>query len=159
MTTVRIVSAAVALLASAMALAQDVTPAAQPPAQPTAAAEAVAPPAAQAAQPAGKLSYTDDYRINVNHDADSDGEVVFRVTPKKKGTAKEIRVQVGKGTSENEIARAIKKAFVEQLGTKGYSIEMEDGENVIIEGSGGKTYSLVLVSTTVKGAKISVHRD
>ncbi len=45
------------------------------------------------------------------------------------------------------------------MGTKGYSIEGEGGENVIIEGSGGKNYSLVLVSTTVNGVKVSVHHD
>lgn len=111
------------------------------------------------AAPAKKLSYTDDYRITVNHDADSDGVIVFRVTPKD-GTPKDITVSIKKGTSENNVAHAIKKAFEEQLGTKKQSIEMEDGEDVIIErGMGHKEISLVLVSSTVKGADVSVHWD
>ena len=151
MKTARTFLAAAALLASTLAFAQDPAPTAEP---------AAAPPApAPAAKPAKKLSYTDDYRINVNHDADSDGEIVFQVVTKKDPTTKDITVQIKKGTSENNVAEVIKKAFVEQLGTKGYSIEMEGGENVIIEGSGGKQYSLVLVSTTVKGVKVSVHHD
>jgi hypothetical protein len=54
---------------------------------------------------------------------------------------------------------AIKEAFKAQLGTKNYNIEGEDGEKVVIEGSGGKEYSLVLVSTTVNGVKVSINHD
>lgn len=115
--------------------------------------------ATAAAAPAGKLRYTDDYRISVNHDADSDGEIVFRVTMKD-GKAMDITATIRKGTNENDVARAIKKAFVDQLGTKNYNIEMEDGESVIIERSGGKSdTSLVLVSSTVKGVTVKVHYD
>jgi hypothetical protein len=139
MRSLQIALAGTALLATSIALAQ--TPAAAP----TASTE--------------KLSYTDDYRISVDDDANSDGEIVFRVT-KKDGTAKDVTVAIKKGTNENSVAGAIKKAFVEQLGTKDYNIEMEDGENVIIERSGGKgDTSLVLVSNSVKNVDVKVHRD
>lgn len=146
----RFVLAGTALLASAAALAE--TPASAP-----------VPAAATATQteaaPAKNLRYTDDYRISVNHDADSDGEIVFAVTPKG-GTTMEVKVLISKGTSENDVAGAIKKAFVEQLGTKDQNIEMEDGENVIIERSmGTKDISLLLVSSSVKGVTVKVHRD
>lgn len=144
----RVVTAAGALLVASMALAQ------VPATSTTTDAAAAAP-----ATPAKKLSYTDDYRISVNHDADSDGVIVFRVTPKG-GTAQDITVTIKKGTGENDVARAIKKAFEEQLGTKEQNIEMEDGENVIIERSmGTKDISLLLESSTVKGSTIKVHRD
>jgi len=148
MKTFRLLLAGTALLSSTLAFAQA-----------TPAPEAAAAPAAAPAAPAKKLSYTDDYRINVNHDADSDGQIVFQVVTKKDPKTTDITVQIKKGTNENDVARAIKAAFKEQLGTHGYSIEGEDGENVIIEGSGGKQYSLVLVSNTVKGVKVSIHHD
>jgi len=148
MTTFRLLLAGTALLSSTLAFAQA-----------TPAPEAAAAPAAAPAAPAKKLSYTDDYRINVNHDADSDGQIVFQVVTKKDPKTTDITAQVKKGTNENDVARAIKAAFKEQLGTRGYSIEGEGGENVIIEGSGGKQYSLVLVSNTVKGVKVSIHHD
>jgi hypothetical protein len=151
MNTFRLMLAGAAILSSSLAWAQATS-------SPEAAAAPAAAPTAPA-KPAKKLSYTDDYRINVNHDADSDGQIVFQVVTKKEPVTKDITVQIKKGTSENNVAQDIKKAFVEQLGTKGYSIEIEDGENVIVEGSGGKTYSLVLVSSTVKGVKVSVHHD
>ncbi len=142
----------VASLAMAQAPVTDAT--AEPAAAPAPSAMPVA-----AAAPAKKLSYTDDYRIAVNHDADSDGVIVFRVTPKG-GTPQDITVVVKEGTGENAVARTIKKAFEEQLGTKQQNIEMEDDENVIIERSmGNEDISLVLVSSTVKGVTVKVHRD
>ena len=109
--------------------------------------------------PVEDLKYTDDYRIAVDDDANSDGEIVFRVTTKD-GTSKDVTVSIKKGQSENEVARTIKRAFEAQLGTKNYNIEMEDGENVIIERSGGKgDTSLVLVSNSVKNVEVKVHFD
>ncbi len=144
----RVAFAGTALLISSLAVAQ------APATGTTTDAAAAAP-----ATPAKKLSYTDDYRISVNHDADSDGVIVFRVTPKG-GAAQDITVTIKNGTGENDVAHAIKKAFDEQLGTKEQSIEMEDGENVIIERSmGTKDISLLLISSTVKGVTVKVHRD
>ena len=144
--------AALALLASSIALAQDPAPA------DASAAATPAAPAAPAA-PAKKLSYTDDYRITVDDDANSDGEIVFRVSWKD-GTSKDVTVPIKKGTSENAVAREIKKGFEAQIGTKNYNIEMEDGENVIIERSGGKSdTNIALVSNTVKNVDVSVHWD
>jgi hypothetical protein len=135
--------AASILFASGMAAAQE---------------PATAPAAAPAVDPA-KLSYTDDWRVEVNHDAESDGEILFQVTPKG-GATQDVKVAIKKGTNENDVARAIKAAFAAQIGTKKYSIEMQDGENVVIErGMGHKDIALVFVSTTVKGIKVSVHRD
>jgi hypothetical protein len=148
MKMLRPVLAATTLLAASLALAQ--APATDTPPEASAAAPAT---------PAKKLSYTDDYRISVDEDAESDGVIVFRVTPKG-GAAQDITVDIKKGTGENDVARTIKKAFEAQLGTKEQSIEMEDGENVIIERSmGTKDISLLLVSSTVKGVTVKVHRD
>jgi hypothetical protein len=146
MSALKIGLTAAALLSTSLALAQAV------PAENTTTGTDIV-------TPVEKLSYTDDYRISVDDDANSDGEIVFRVTWKD-GGSKDVTVPIKKGTNENEIARTIKKAFVEQIGTKKYNIEMEDGENVIIERSGGKgDTSLVLVSNSVKNVDVKVHWD
>ena len=151
MTAFRIGLGVTALLIASVALAQ--APATETP------TDAPASAAAAAAAPAKDLRYTDDYRISVDEDAQSDGEIVFGLTPKG-GTTQEVKVAIKKGTSENNVAREIKNAFVAQIGTKDYNIEMEDGENVIIERSmGAKDYSLVLASSSVKGITVKVHRD
>ena len=147
--------AGMVLLFSSVAMAQ--APATEATAESAAAPATSAAP--ESATPAKKLSYTDDYRIAVNHDAESDGVILFRVTPKG-GTAQDVTVNIKKGTSENSVAQEIKKAFEQQLGTKQQNIEMEDGENVIIERSmGNEDISLVLVSSTVMGITVKVHRD
>ena len=156
MKTTRLLLIGTALLAAGSAFAQD--PAAVPAATAETAPAAEAAPAAPA-KPAAKLTYTDDWRIEVNHDAGSDGEILFQVTPKG-GTTQDITVAIKKGTGENDVAHAIKKVFEKEIGTKKYSIEMEDGENVIIERSmGQKDIALVFVSSTVKGVKVSIHKD
>jgi hypothetical protein len=151
MTAFRILLAVNALLFVSVATAQ--APATSVPTDPPAA------PAAAPEAPAENLRYTDDYRISVDSDAQSDGEIVFSLTPKG-GTTQDVKVAIKKGTNENDVAREIKSAFVAQIGTKDYNIEMEDGENVIIERSmGARDYSLVLASSTVKGITVKVHRD
>ena len=151
MKSFRIGLAATAMFITSVALAQ--APATGTPADASATTEATG------TATAGKLRYTDDYRISVDEDAESDGEIVFGLTPKG-GTTQEVKVAIKKGTGENNVAGEIKKAFAAQIGTKDYNIEMEDGENVIIERSmGAKDYSLVLLSSTVKGVTVKVHRD
>jgi len=46
------------------------------------------------------------WRIKVNHDAGSDGTIVFRVSPKDQ-PAIDISVAIEKGTNENRVAVAI----------------------------------------------------
>ena len=70
----RIGLAAIALLFTSVALAQ--SPETGTP------TDASAPTTATAAAPAKDLRYTDDYRISVDEDAESDGEIVFGLTPK-----------------------------------------------------------------------------
>jgi hypothetical protein len=151
MTAFRIGLGVTALLFVSFATAQ--APATETP------TDAPASAAASAAAPAKDLRYTDDYRISVDEDAESDGEIVFSLTPKG-GTTQDVKVAIKKGTNENSVAGEIKKAFVAQIGTKDYNIEMEGGENVIIERSmGAKDYPLVLASSSVKGITVKVHRD
>lgn len=138
-------------LAGALLLAWSLAAAQAPPSEPATGTAPVA--------PAPKLTFTDDYEIVVDDDAESDGEIIFRVTWKD-GKSRDITVPIKKGTGENAVAREIKRAFDKQLGTKHYNIEMEDGEKIIVERSGGKQdTSLVVVSSTVMGITVKVHED
>lgn len=124
----------------------------------TALAQTPAAPESPAA-PASKLSYTDDYRIQVNHNAGSDGTIAFRITTQEGGTVHEVSVSIKKGTGENAVARAIKEALKAQLGTKNFHIEGDDGEAVIIEGRHGKRYALELVGNSVSGVSVKIEHD
>jgi hypothetical protein len=62
------------------------------------------------------LEYSNKWRIEVSEGANADGEIVFRVTPKG-AAAQDVRIAIGDGTSENRVARKIKRAFEKQLDT------------------------------------------
>ncbi|GAH32730.1 unnamed protein product, partial [marine sediment metagenome] len=61
---------------------------------------------------AGELS--NKWRIKVNHDAKSDGTMLFRISPKEQ-PAIDITVHIKDGTSENRVAVAIREALQTQL--------------------------------------------
>jgi hypothetical protein len=98
------------------------------------------------------------WRILFDHSTDGAGEVVFRITPLN-GTPIDVTTQLPKGTSENQAAQLVKKSLKTTLG-KGYKIEVDDFEAVLIKRS-GKTpdFELALASSTVSGLTINLKRE
>jgi uncharacterized protein YxjI len=72
------------------------------------------------------------WRIEVSEGANSDGEIVFQVTPDG-GEAIEIRVAVKDGTRENKVAETISNALAAQLPEDRYNVEVDDGEDVLVK--------------------------
>ncbi len=106
-----------------------------------------------------KLRYSNKWRIEVSEGANSDGEIVFRVTPKG-SAAQDIRIPIDDGTSEDHVARVIKRGFEKQLDTSKYDIEMDDGEDVLVKKDlTERVFALELVSSTVKSVRLEVERE
>lgn len=104
-------------------------------------------------------SESNKWRIAVNHNAHSDGELVFRLNPKG-GEPQDLTVQITKGTSENDVARAIRDAFRAQLPADAYHVETDDGEDVLVKKRhGAANFNLMLVSTTVENVKFKIHKE
>jgi hypothetical protein len=113
---------------------------------------------AAATSPA-KLSYSNAWRIEVSEGANSDGNIIFRVTPKG-GATTEVNVYVDDGTSEDHTARVIKNAFEKQLDTGKYDVEMDDGEDVLVKKDLTEpVFALELVSSTVKSVRLRVQKE
>lgn len=94
--------------------------------------------------------------IEVDGGADSDGEIVFNVTPEQ-GEAIPVRVTLKNGTGENNVAKTIRDAFELQLPREQYKIKIDDGEKVKIKADGdAKDFNLTLVSNSVKNTKIEI---
>ena len=74
------------------------------------------------------------WRIVFDHSTDGAGEVVFRITPLD-GTPIDVTTQLPKGTSENQVAQLVKKSLKAALG-KGYKVEVDDFEAVLIKKAG-----------------------
>ena len=107
---------------------------------------------AAATDPSGK------WRIVFDHWAENDGELVLRVAPVN-GTPVDVTTKVTKNMTENRVADLLKGALKAQLG-KGYKVEVDDGEDVLIKKS-GKTpkFVVTLVSSSVTGLEIKIRHD
>ena len=115
--------------------------------------------AAATTKDARTLSYSNAWRIEVSEGANSDGEFVFNVTPKGAAT-QVITVKIDDGTSEDHVARVIKRAFEKQLDTSKYDIEMDDGEDVLVKKDLTEpVFSLVIVSSTVKSVRLRLQKE
>ena len=151
------------LLASALLLfgmaaeAQDAQNAAAAPSAQTPALTAV--PQATPAGPAMTAPRTSNkWRIEFDESSKSDGTITFRVWTQGDTTV-DVPVSVRNNQTENSIARATRDAFRTVLG-KGYKVETDDGEDVLIKIS-GKTphFGLALVGSTAKDVDISLDRE
>ena len=118
------------------------------------------PPVAAAPPAAAKVPAPENkWRIQCSEGANSDGEIVFRVTPKA-GQPTDVRVAIKDGTSENAVARQIRDAFRKTLPKESYDIETDDGEDVLVKKHfGADDFSLQLVSNGVKGVRINLDRE
>jgi anionic cell wall polymer biosynthesis LytR-Cps2A-Psr (LCP) family protein len=105
------------------------------------------------------LSYSNKWRIEVSEGANSDGIIYFHVTPKG-GSTTVVKIEIDDGTSENHVARVIKRAFEKQLDTSKYDIEMDDGEDVLVKKDLTEpVFALELISSTVKSVRLDVEKE
>jgi hypothetical protein len=101
------------------------------------------------AEPASK------WRVSFDHYARDPGELVLRIAPLG-GAPIDVTTPVADAKSENQVADLLTKSLRAALG-KGYHVETDDGEDVIIKRK-GKTpkFEVTLVSNTVNGLSVSI---
>lgn len=105
------------------------------------------------AQPSNK------WRIEVSEDANSDGIIIFRLTPVS-GESFELGVFIKNETRENEVAEMIRDAFKVQLPQGMFHIEVDDGEDVLVKKTDRMTdFDLKLISSTVQSVRIELERE
>lgn len=108
---------------------------------------------------AGDLSYSNKWRIECSGNAESDGRIEFRVTPKGEQPTSVV-VDVRRGRSENGVARDIRDALAKQLPAGAYDVETDDGEDVLLKKNLGESnFALELVSSSVKDVRIGLDRE
>lgn len=99
------------------------------------------------------------WRIQCSESAKSDGVIQFRVKPEDAEPI-EVSVSIEDGRSENGVARDIRDAFQEQLPAGRYSVETDDGEDVLVKKDFGEpNFSLELVASDVKAVRINLDRE
>jgi hypothetical protein len=104
------------------------------------------------------LKLSNKWRIEVSEGANSDGNIVFRVTPDQ-GTPTDVTVAIKDGRSENDVAKDIVAGLKQGLDAKVYKIERDDGEDVLVKKRKGPSFELKLVESTVKSVRINVTKE
>jgi hypothetical protein len=104
------------------------------------------------------LKLSNKWRIAVSEGANSDGNIVFRVTPDQ-GTPTDVSVAIKNGRGENNVASDIRTALKQGLDKKVYKVEVDDGEDVLVKKRKGPNFELKLVESTVKSVRINIEKE
>ena len=107
---------------------------------------------------AGNLSLSNKWRIEVSEGANSDGVILFRVTPDG-GQPTDIEIPIEDGRGENGVARDIRDGLRKALDKERYHIETDDGEDVLVKKRKGPNFELKLISSTVKSVRFDVEKE
>ena len=99
------------------------------------------------------------WRIQCSGGADSDGQIVFLITPEDED-AIEIAVDIPDGTGENRVAKIIVKTMKAHLDKHNFHIERDDGEDVLVKKRhGAHRFALEIVSNTVDGVRLNPDKE
>ena len=109
-----------------------------------------------AEKPAGKPA--SKWQLEMDNSSANEGEIVLRFAPLNM-TPVDVTTKFPKGVGENEAARILRDSLRAALG-KGYKIQVDDGEEVLIR-KNGKTpkFEITQVSSTVEGLVVKIKRD
>lgn len=113
---------------------------------------------AMASDAAQAPSLSNKWRIEVSGGANSDGYMLFRVTPDQ-GTPVDVRVDIDDGRGENAVAGDIKRAMKKTLDGKTYKVEVDDGEDVLVKKRKGPDFAIELVESTVKNTRVKFDKE
>jgi len=123
------------------------------------------PPPAPEQVPVGHLAgeanlrYSNKWRIEVSEGARSTGEIVFHLTPYG-GETQIITVPIERGTGENRVARNIRDAFRDSVDPGSFTVEVDDGEDVLVKKRReAGNFALTVVSSTVRSVRIRVQAE
>ena len=107
---------------------------------------------------ADELNLSNKWRVEVSEGANSDGTILFRVTPKD-GQPIDVPVAIKDGRRENGVAKDIRDAFRATLDPKTFHSETDDGEDVLLKKRKGPNFELKLVESSVKSVRIDIEKE
>ncbi|HEV7605830.1 MAG TPA: hypothetical protein VGO61_00710 [Steroidobacteraceae bacterium] len=99
------------------------------------------------------------WRIEMSGQALTTGEIVFRVTPRQ-GDAVDVSVGIKSGRDENNVAKDVRDALAAKLSPDRYSVEVDDGEDILIKKKEGQPdFALELIDSNVRNVSIKVEGE
>ena len=83
----------------------------------------------------------------------------FRVTPRQ-GEPIDIVASIKSGRDENGVAKDVRDAFAAKLSPERYTVEVDDGEDVLIKKKDGQPdFALELIESDVRNVNIKVEGE
>jgi len=99
------------------------------------------------------------WRIELDGSALKTGDMQFRVTPRQ-GEPIDIVASIKSGRDENGVAKDVRDAFAAKLSPERYSVEVDDGEDVLIKKKDGQPdFALELIESDVRNVNIKVEGE
>src|SRR4051812_36719970 len=108
---------------------------------------------------AGTAPTSNKWRIELDGQSQSSGDLQFRITPRQ-GEAIDVTATIRKGRAENNVAKDVRDAFAAKLSPERYSVEVDDGEDVLIKKKDGQPdFALELVESSVQNVSIKIEGE
>lgn len=108
---------------------------------------------------AGTAPTANKWRIELDGQALTTGDIVFRVTPRQ-GEAIDITANIRSGRAENNVAKDVRDALAAKLSPDRYSVEVDDGEDILVKKKEGQPdFALELVEANVQNVSIKVEGE
>jgi len=99
------------------------------------------------------------WRIELSGQALTTGDIVFRVTPRQ-GEPIDVNVGIKSGRAENNVAKDVRDALSAKLSPDRYSVEVDDGEDILIKKKDGQPdFAVELIESSVQNVSIKVEGE
>jgi hypothetical protein len=99
------------------------------------------------------------WRIELDGQALKSGEIQFRVTPRQ-GESTDVTVNIRSGRAENNVAKEVRDAFAAKLSPERYTVEVDDGEDILIKKREGQPdFALELLESDVQNVSIKIEGE
>jgi uncharacterized protein (DUF2141 family) len=99
------------------------------------------------------------WRIELDGQAQKTGDIQFRVTPRQ-GDPIDITANIRSGRAENNVAKDVRDAFAAKLSPERYTVEVDDGEDILIKKKDGQPdFAVELVESSVQNVNIKVEGE
>ncbi|MFT3752538.1 MAG: hypothetical protein QM800_06555 [Paludibacter sp.] len=104
-------------------------------------------------------AFSNKWRIEISEGANAPGTMTFRVTPNQ-GAPTDITVQIKGGRGENGVARDVRDALAAQLPASRFTVEVDDGEDVLVKKRDGQPdFALQLIQSSIAGTRVELDSE
>lgn len=98
------------------------------------------------------------WRLEVSGSAKTAGQIVVQVSPEK-GDPIRATTQIAAGRAENDVAADL-SAALQMVASGHYSVEVDDGEDVLVKKKDGeRDFAVTVVENTVQGVTVNIDTE